>query len=658
MPESVLVPSEQQKIAQPSTAEETFRRAFEYTGVGMVLVGTDGCLFQVNQAACEMFGYPAEELVTKTFQELTHPDDLEVGVELFQDILAGRRDHGWLEKRYVRKDGKVIWTIVSTATVRDAQGELLYLVSHIQDVTERKEAESSLAEKEAQYRGIFEATTDGLIINDLDGTIVEVNPAFCEMHGYARQELMGLHPTVFIHPDDHSLFEEYLQTVRAGEAFRGRAVDLRKDGTPFHVEVHGTPFVHGGQRHVLGVVRDVTEQVQAQQILEEKVAARTQELAALYDVTAVASASLDLETVMEQSLDRVLEVMGSQIGGIHLLDEANGEVNLATWRNIPAEIVTEIQSMPVGSGIVGRIIEQGAPLVVPAMADDPNAAPAARRILDQPVYVGAPMRAKGQVIGVLGVVGTGGRQFNAEEVALLASIADQIGVAVENARLYQQAERLAVVEERQRLARELHDSVTQSLYSCTLLTETARRSSVASDQEEVQGYLEELGKVAQQALKEMRLLVHELRPLALEQEGLVGALQQRIDAVEGRAGIQARLLVEGEVRLEPSVEEALYRIGQEALNNALKHALAGSVTLRIQADEDLVEMEIVDDGQGFDPGAVREGGGMGLTTMRERAERVGGSLVVRSLTGEGTTVTISVPTQEPGNHEHIGKGSR
>ena len=293
------------------------------------------------------------------------------------------------------------------------------------------------------------------------------------MHGYAREELMGLHPTVFIHPDDHSLFEEYLQTVRAGEAFQGRAVDLRKDGTPFHVEVHGTPFIYGGQRHVLGVVRDVTEQVQAQQILEEKVAARTQELAALYDVTAVASASLDLETVMEQSLDRVLEVMGSQIGGIHLLDEANGEVNLATWRNIPAEIVAEIQSMPVGSGIVGRIIEQGAPLVVPAMADDPDAAPAAKRILDQPVYVGAPMRAKGQVIGVLGVVGTEGRQFNAEEVALLASIADQIGVAVENARLYQQAERLAVVEERQRLARELHDSVTQSLYSCTLLTETA-----------------------------------------------------------------------------------------------------------------------------------------------------------------------------------------
>jgi PAS domain S-box-containing protein len=605
-----------------------------------------------------MFGYPVEELVTKTFQELTFPDDLEVGVELFEDLLAGRRDYGWLEKRYVRKDGKVIWTLLSTAVVRDAQGELLYLVSQIQDVTERKEAEASLAEKEAQYRGIFEATLDGLIINELNGTIVEVNPAFCRMHGYAREELVGLHPTAFIHPDDHSLFEEYLQTVQAGEAFQGRAVDLRKDGTYFHVEVHGTPFIYRGKQHALGVVRDVTEQVQAEKILEERVTARTQELSALYDVTAVASASLDLETVMERSLERVLDVMGSQIGGIHLLDEVKGEVNLVTWRNIPAEIVAEIQTMPVGSGIAGRIIEQGAPLVVPAMADDPDAAPAARRLLDQQVYVGAPMRAKGQAIGVLGVIGAEGRQFSAEEVALLASIADQIGVAVENARLYQRAERLAVVEERQRLARELHDSVTQALYSCTLLTETARRSAAAPNLREVQGYLEELGEITQQALKEMRLLVHELRPPALEQEGLVGALQQRIDAVEGRAGIQARLLVEGEISLEPAVEAALYRVGQEALNNALKHAMASSVTLHFQASEELVEMEIVDDGQGFDLAAVRDGGGLGLTTMQERAEQVGGTLVIRSAPGEGSTVKIAVPAMRPGSRPHMRKVSR
>jgi PAS domain S-box-containing protein len=613
----------------------------------MALVGTDGCFLQVNQSACEMFGYSAEELLTKTFRELTYADDLDVGLELFRDLMSGDRDYGWLEKRYVRKDGKVIWTFLSTSVVRDPQGEPLYLVSQIQDITERKEAEASIREREAQYRGIFEATLDGLIINKLDGTIVEVNPAFCSMHGYTCEELVGSHPAMFIHPDDHDLFEEYLRTVRAGEAFLGRAVDLRKDGTSFPVEVHGTPFTYRGKPHVLGVVRNITAQVEAQQRLEERVAARTRELAALYDVTAVASASLDLDTVMEKSLDRVLEVIGCQIGGIHLLDEDSREVCLAAWRNIPDEVIADIHAMPVGHGVAGRVISQGAPLVVQAMADDPDAAPAARRILGQQGYVGAPMRAKGQVVGVLSVIGTERRQFSAEEVALLASIADQIGVAVDNARLFERAERLAVVEERQRLARELHDSVTQSLYSSTLLTEVARRASAACDIEEAQGYLDELGATTQQALKEMRLLVYELRPPTLEQKGLVGALQQRIDAVEGRAGIQARLLVEGEIEPEPYIEEALYRIGQEALNNALKHASADAVTVRVRTSDNLIEMQVADDGRGFDPASADEQGGMGLTTMRERAEQVGGTFTVLSSRGKGTTVKVIVRVDTP-----------
>jgi signal transduction histidine kinase len=354
---------------------------------------------------------------------------------------------------------------------------------------------------------------------------------------------------------------------------------------------------------------------------------------------------------MGKSLDRVLEVMGCQIGGIHLLDEDSREVRLAAWHSIPDEVIAEIQTMPVGHGVAGRVISQGAPLVVQEMADDPDAAPAARRILAQQGYVGAPMRAKGQVVGVLSVIGTEGRQFSAEEVALLASIADQIGVAVENARLFERVERLAVVEERQRLARELHDSVAQSLYSSTLLTEVARRSAAVRNLEEVHGYLDELGAVTQQALKEMRLLVYELRPPTLDQRGLVGAFQQRIDAVEGRAGIQARLLVEGEVKPEPCVEEALYWIGQEALNNALKHAAAGSVTVRIRASDDLIEMEVVDDGRGFDPGIASEGAGMGLVTMRERAEQAGGTLAVLSSPGMGTTVKVVVRACSPGKRK-------
>jgi signal transduction histidine kinase len=206
-----------------------------------------------------------------------------------------------------------------------------------------------------------------------------------------------------------------------------------------------------------------------------------------------------------------------------------------------------------------------------------------------------------------------------------------------------QVEELAVSAERNRLARELHDSVTQSLYSLTLLAEAGQRMIRAGDLQQIAGNQTRLGEIAQQALQEMRLLVYELRPLALESEGLVGALEQRLETVERRAGIQARVLVEGEIQLAPDVEEELYGIALEALNNALKHAKASQVVLSVRTTEDSVVLEFVDDGRGFDVGDVHEAGGLGLISMQERADKIRGQLTVHSAPGEGTRVGVSVP---------------
>ena len=175
----------------------------------------------------------------------------------------------------------------------------------------------------------------------------------------------------------------------------------------------------------------------------------------------------------------------------------------------------------------------------------------------------------------------------------------------------------------------------------------------AGDLERTRHYLARLGKISQQALKEMRLLVYELRPLALREVGLVGALQQRLDAVERRAGVEARLVVdgddrqgEGELELPPAVEEELYRIAEEALNNALKHAEPASIVVTLRAEGEpsgqLVELEVLDDGRGFEPDAVGEAGGLGLVSMAQRAEKIGGRLTIHSAPGEGTRVRVSV----------------
>lgn len=236
--------------------------------------------------------------------------------------------------------------------------------------------------------------------------------------------------------------------------------------------------------------------------------------------------------------------------------------------------------------------------------------------------------------------------FSDEEVQLAVAFGDQAALAIENARLRSQASQVAVVAERERLARELHDSVTQSLYSLTLLAEASQRLVGAGDLEPVREYTVRLGEIAQQALREMRLLVYQLRPLVLKREGLVGALQQRLDAVEKRAGVDARLLVEGPVELRAEVEDGLYRIAQEALNNALKHAAPTSVIVRIEVKEEGVMLEVSDDGRGFDPERVSDEGGMGLANMRERAERLGGALTLLSAPGAGTTVRVSLEVSE------------
>jgi signal transduction histidine kinase len=207
------------------------------------------------------------------------------------------------------------------------------------------------------------------------------------------------------------------------------------------------------------------------------------------------------------------------------------------------------------------------------------------------------------------------------------------------------AEELAVLQERNRLARELHDSVTQSLYSLTLLAVAGQRMIEAEDLQQIAGNQARLGEIAQQALQEMRLLVYELRPLALDSAGLIGALEQRLETVERRAGIEARVLVDGEVDLAADVEEELYGIAQEALNNSLKHAKASQVALSVRVADESVALEIADDGQGFDLAGIGAKGGLGLISMQERADRIGGQLRIHSAPGEGTRVKVSVESR-------------
>ena len=204
----------------------------------------------------------------------------------------------------------------------------------------------------------------------------------------------------------------------------------------------------------------------------------------------------------------------------------------------------------------------------------------------------------------------------------------------------------AVASERNRLARDLHDSVTQSLYSLTLFTQAALELGETGKSEQIKHNLTRIADTAGQSLKEMRLLVYNLRPITLEDEGLVGALRHRLDSVEGRAGVQTRFVVkpEGAIELPTAVEEGLYRIAQEALNNAMQHAHATSVSVCIVVSPDgrRLELEVSDNGCGFDPEGVKDKGGLGLISITERVRDLGGKLSINSVPEQGTTIKVSL----------------
>ena len=355
---------------------------------------------------------------------------------------------------------------------------------------------------------------------------------------------------------------------------------------------------------------------------------------------------LDIDVLLPRVVEMIREAFGYYHVQVFLADrEANELVLRASSDNKSLEhrrLDLDATSINARAAVTGQAVLANNVLREPGFLPD-SQLPETRSEL------AIPLRLGNQVIGTLDVHNRQVGAFTREDLAAIQSLGDQIVVAIENAHLYDQSRELAVLEERTRLARDLHDSVTQSLYSLVLLTEGWRRLLNAGTGTQIEDYLVRIGEIAQQALREMRLLIHELRPPMLEQEGLVGAVRKRLDAVEKRLGIEARVVMDDLVELPAYLEEGLYWITQEALNNALKHGAAKKEIVRICVEDKTLVLEVADEGQGVDLKASKHRGGMGLISMGERAREMGGTLTIESAPGRGTTVRVRVPLRSAGD---------
>ena len=376
---------------------------------------------------------------------------------------------------------------------------------------------------------------------------------------------------------------------------------------------------------------------------------RTRELSALVNLSQEVISTLDLQERFERILEQLRITFNCEGAAILVQDQGKmaivAHTGLSTEDRAPGMSVTLRRALAFEGALNG-----GEPLIVRDLWADSVVAEEARKAGEEsplrplPVsrsWMSVPMLVKDRVIGLLRLEHSQPDRFSQQHARLALAVANHAAIAIENARLYREARKVAALEERQRLARELHDSVSQALYAIALETHTAKEVH-GQDSGRLKEILDGILALAASAVSEMRFLIFELRPDYLENEDLSTTLARLADAVHKRYGCDVRLDLRQETSLSVDLKEVLYRICHEALTNTARHARAGIATVRLREEENQIVLAVADDGIGFEAGGSFPGH-LGLQSMRERAAELRGILEIESGPGKGTLVRARFP---------------
>jgi signal transduction histidine kinase len=383
--------------------------------------------------------------------------------------------------------------------------------------------------------------------------------------------------------------------------------------------------------------------------LEQRVQERTRELSSLLEISHTVASTLHLKPLVGLILDQLRLVIDST-GSSILTVEGEELVFLDHRGPVLQEHLVPLRFPLKNLGLIWQTIATGSSILIQDVREETKLAQTLRAALGNLLsttfeyacsWMAVPLMLRDQVIGMLVLTSKEANAFTPRHATLALAIANQAAIAIENARLYAQAQELAAVEERQKLARELHDSVSQALYGIALGLHTARLQ-LDRDPGELPESLDYLLSLAEAALAEMRALIFELRPESLEREGLAAALAKQAAALQARYELVVSTELCDEPELPIRTKQELYRVAQEAMHNTVKHARASKVHLQLRRTATTVILEVRDDGVGFDPGGSFPGH-LGLHSMQERVSHLGGSLQIESARGQGTHLLAQVP---------------
>jgi len=374
--------------------------------------------------------------------------------------------------------------------------------------------------------------------------------------------------------------------------------------------------------------------IEVMERLEQTISNRENELAVIYDIMSIASETVDIDDLLHKILERTLSAVNCGIGVIFLIQDSQIVKTVQIPDKLPVDFIPGVDLLR------SRFIRL-----------EDNSINYDVQFWNIPetnlICLSALIRSKEKILGVISLLGECLDDQDQEITHLISSIADEIGLAVESTRLRKQAQESLILDERQRLARDLHDSVSQSLYGLVLSADISKKLLKLKEFATLEQTITDIETFALQSLREMRLMLFELRPLSFESEGLSGALELRLNTVERRAGLNISLDIQGEDFLTSPLDLEIYRITTEALNNALKHSNATQIhiSLVVNPEADQCELRVIDNGSGFDQD-MKKAGGIGLYSMKERAARVGGQLIVESNQNLGTLVRFICPLNQ------------
>jgi PAS domain S-box-containing protein len=666
--------------------ERLFRSAFDDAPIGIAITAVDGTFLRVNQALCQMLGRSAEELASLTWADVTHPEDRATQEAYEESALAGHSQSFRTEKRYLRADGRTVWTLLSRSLIRDPAGEPVAFISQIVDITDRRRIETRVGEQQEETRRIIDTAQEAFIGMDAEGLIVEWNRQAERTFGWRRAEALGRRMADTIIPPQHR--EAHRRGVelflRTGEAnVLGRRLEynaLRRDGSEFPVELAIWAVPSGGGVRFHALVHDISDRKSAEQVLRRQ----KEELAALHETTLGLLNRLDAADLLETILTRAAALLGTPHAYLYVVDRERDDIVVRAGTGVFSDLVGF--RLRRGQGLAGRVWESAEPMTV----DDYSHWSERRPGFDYLRAAAAiPLSAGSTVEGVLGLALLDGvRRFERDDIELLARFGRMASLALENARLYstvreELAERTRAEKELGRIASELHEAneelraademkshfvaiashelrtpLTAVLgFASTLLTHWEK----IPDQERVAqvGMIERQARVLARLVDDL-LTMSRIEGGALDTNPRPVVVRESVRDLLAAVGCQEdEVVVEVDDNLTVLADPGHFRqIVTNYLTNALKY---GRVPIRIEAAEadGIVEVRVRDQGDGVPkdfvprlferfaqaPGAAEahRGTGLGLSIVRGLARAQGGDAWYEPNEPRGACFCVRLP---------------